>query len=75
MHYRAMQTHADIVRNAGTAEEVARARRVSIHTVRSWIQRDSIPAEHWAGFVADNKATFKVLADAAAAKLKVDAAA
>lgn len=69
MHYSAMQTHADIVKNAGTADEVARARNVSIHTVRSWIQRDSIPAEHWAGFALDGKATLQELALAAASKI------
>lgn len=63
-----MQTHADIVKAAGTAEEVARARNVSIHTVRSWIQRDSIPAEHWAAFASDGAATLEELAFAAATR-------
>lgn len=69
MHYSFMTTHADIVKAAGTAEEVASRRGVSVHTVRSWIQRDSIPAEHWAGFAADRAATLKELAEIAASKL------
>jgi len=67
-----MRTHAEIVREAGPAE-VARARNVSINTVRSWIQRDSIPAEHWAGFALEGKATLHELALAAAAKVRVAA--
>jgi uncharacterized protein YjcR len=46
-----MRTHADIVCAAGKPEDIAERRGVSAHTVRSWIQRDSIPPEHWAGFV------------------------
>ncbi len=63
-----MYTHADIVKAAGAVEQIAAARGVSPHTVRSWVHRDSIPAEHWAGFVADGHATFEALATAAAAK-------
>ena len=66
MHYACMQTHSGIVKRAGPAEQVANARGVSVHTVRSWIKRDSIPAEHWAGFVADGKASLEELAEAAA---------
>jgi len=66
MHYATMQTHSEIVKRAGPAEEVARARGVSIHTVRSWIKRDSIPAEHWLGFAAAGVATLDDLAAAAA---------
>lgn len=63
-----MRTHAQIVAAAGKPEEVALRRGVSVHTVRSWIQRDSIPAEHWAGFADDGRATLEELAAAAAAK-------
>jgi hypothetical protein len=63
-----MRTHSDIVAAAGKPEEVALRRGVSVHTVRSWAQRNSIPAEHWAGFAADAVATLEELAIAAAAK-------
>jgi hypothetical protein len=63
-----MRTHSEIVTAAGKPEEVALRRAVSVHTVRSWAQRDSIPAEHWAGFANDGHATLDELATAAAAK-------
>jgi uncharacterized protein YjcR len=63
-----MRTHSEIVSAAGRPEVVAEQRGVSVHTVRSWIQRDSIPAEHWAAFAGDDHATLKELADAAARK-------
>lgn len=68
MHCRRMQSHSEIVRRAGPAEDVARDRGVSVHTVRSWIQRDSIPAEHWLGFAGLGAATLDELAAAAAAR-------
>lgn len=46
-----MRNHSEIVAAAGTAEEVALSCGVSIHTVRSWMQRDSIPADIWERFV------------------------
>lgn len=64
-----MVTHSDIVKRAGPDAKIALARKVSIHTVRAWKQRDSIPAEHWAGFVADGIATYDELAEAAASRL------
>jgi transposase len=57
--------HRKIVRAAGTAEEVATRRGVSVHTVRSWIKRDSIPGEYWLGFAEDGHATLEQLAAAA----------
>jgi hypothetical protein len=63
-----MRTHAEIVGAAGKPEEVALRRAVSVHTVRSWIQRDSIPAEHWAAFARDGVTTTDELAQAAEAK-------
>ena len=61
---RSMRQHSQIIREAGKAELVAEKRGVSINTVRSWIQRDSIPADHWVGFVADKFATLEELAAA-----------
>lgn len=65
MHYRFMRSHAEIVRAAG-AEQVAEQQQVSIHTARSWILRDSIPAEHWQSFADHGWATLEDLAGYAA---------
>lgn len=69
-----MATHSDIVKRAGKPEEVAEANKVSVHTVRSWIQRDSIPAEQWAWFAREGHATLEELADIAAARPRKAAA-
>lgn len=61
-----MLTHSDIVREAGRPEELALALGVSRHTVRSWIQRDSIPADQWSTFAKKGFATLEQLAEAAA---------
>lgn len=66
MHRCGMRSHSDIVTSAGI-EEIARLRGVSVHTVRSWAQRDGIPAEHWTGLVAAEHATLNELAEYAAA--------
>lgn len=63
-----MVTHADIVRRAGKVEDTAHDRCVSVFTVRSWIARDSIPAEYWKSFVDGGHATLDELAEAAARK-------
>jgi predicted transcriptional regulator len=63
-----MATHSDIVKRAGKPEEVALACAVSPHTVRSWIQRDSIPAEKWAWFANEDHASLEELAEYAAAR-------
>lgn len=63
-----MKSHSDIVRSAGKPEEVALANGVSVHTVRSWIQRNSIPAEVWAWFANERHASLEELAEAAAAR-------
>jgi len=39
--------------------------RVSIHTVRSWMQRDSIPPEHWLALADAGLTTLDELALAA----------
>lgn len=43
-------------------DKIADQRAISIHTVRSWAQRNSIPAEHWAWFAAEGHATLEELA-------------
>lgn len=66
MHSHRMRTHAEIVSAIG-AERLAEMRGVSIHTARSWAQRDGIPAEHWAALATAELATLEELAKAAAA--------
>lgn len=66
MHSSDMRTHSDIVSKAG-AERLADLRGVSVHTVRSWATRDSIPAEHWLALVSEKLATLDELAAHAAA--------
>lgn len=56
-----MKTHADIVAAADVLKLAADC-GVSVHTVRSWGQRNSIPAEHWPVFVEAGKATLVELA-------------
>ena len=57
-----MREHGEIVRAAGI-DAVAEATGASIHTVRSWIQRESIPAEHWKLFAEREWATLEELAE------------
>ena len=57
-----MREHPDIVRAAGV-EAVAEATGASTHTVRSWIQRGSVPAEHWKLFADHGWATLEELAE------------
>lgn len=57
-----MRNHADIVKTAGI-DAVAVATGASVHTVRSWVQRDALPAEHWKLFADGGWATLEELAD------------
>lgn len=66
MHQCVMRSHADIVTAAGP-EAIAAKRDVSVHTARSWSQRNRIPADHWQGFVREGWATLEELAAYAAA--------
>lgn len=65
-----MITHSDIIRRASTPAVIKAIGVVSIHTVRSWVQRNSIPSEHWAALASAEIATLDELAAAAAEKLK-----
>jgi hypothetical protein len=67
MHNGGMRTHSEVIREAGP-QDVADLTRVSIHTVRSWAQRDSIPSEYWAALINADHATADELIGAAAAK-------
>ena len=62
MHNAGMRTHSEIVKLAGTPEEIATWLGVSVHTVRSWIQRNSIPADHWMAFANAGHADLAELA-------------
>jgi hypothetical protein len=57
-----MRKHDEIVRAAGV-EAVVEATSASIHTVRSWIQRENIPAEHWKLFADHGWASLDELAE------------
>jgi hypothetical protein len=57
-----MREHGEIVRAAGV-EAVVESTGASIHTVRSWIQRESIPAEHWKLFADHGWATLEEMAE------------
>jgi hypothetical protein len=57
-----MREHQVIVRAVGI-DAVAEATGASIHTVRSWVQRESIPAEHWKLFSDKQWATLEELAE------------
>jgi hypothetical protein len=65
MHNTAMRNHTDIIRTAGEAV-VAGLTDASIHTVRSWAQRGSIPSKHWAVLVSNEHCTADELMAAAA---------
>ena len=61
-----MRTHSQIVKDAGTDALPERASiAVSIHTVRSWRARDSIPGPYWQSLVDAGLATLDELAAAA----------
>lgn len=69
MHHVGMRTHRQIIQLAGAATVIERAALpVSLHTVRSWQQRDAIPGEYWAALAGADIATLPELAHAAAAR-------
>lgn len=64
-----MRSHSEIIREAGaTKVQALLGPKTSIHTVRSWAQRGSIPAEHWKVLSEGDIATLEELATASAAK-------
>lgn len=65
MHNGAMRTHAEIARKVGE-DALATLAGVPVLTVRSWIQRDSIPSKHWALLVSKKHCTADELMAAAA---------
>lgn len=62
-----MRSHSDIIRDAGELA-VTSLTDASVHTVRSWVQRNSIPPKHWAALVGEGHCTADELMAAAAKK-------
>lgn len=60
-----MRSHSEIARSVGE-EPLAALANVPVLTVRSWIQRDSIPSKHWALLVSKGHCTADELMVAAA---------
>ena len=65
MHNGAMRSHTEIIRSVGEGA-IADLTDAPIFTVRSWIQRDSIPSKHWALLVNESHCTADELMAAAA---------
>lgn len=65
MHNSGMRSHSQIVRDI-TPPKIADLTGSSIHTVRSWAQRDSIPSDHWLVLVSEGLCTGDELMRAAA---------
>ncbi|WP_431994009.1 helix-turn-helix domain-containing protein [Sphingomicrobium aquimarinum] len=57
-----MRSHSNIITDAGNVPALADRFEVSVHTVRSWIGRNRIPAQYWADLVKQGDATFEELA-------------
>lgn len=70
-----MKTHSQIIRSVGADQVLQRTGLgVSVHTVRSWGQRNGIPGEYWAAIADAGIASLKELASAADARAANDAA-
>jgi hypothetical protein len=73
MHSSAMRTHSDIIR-AATVPALHDRLGISLHTIRSWAQRDSIPADQWKPLADAGLTSLDELAEAAATRKQQDAA-
>lgn len=60
-----MRSHSQIIRSVGEAA-IADLTGAPVFTVRSWLQRDSIPAKHWALLVNERHCTADELMASAA---------
>ena len=65
-----MRSHSQIVKAAGSVEAVAEKHSVSVHTVRSWIQRNSIPSDQWNAFAGDSVDLLREIAVSAEQKIQ-----
>ena len=65
MHNSAMRSHTEIIRSVGEGA-IADLTGAPIFTVRSWMQRGSIPSKHWVVLVNEKHCTAdELMADAA----------
>lgn len=62
-------THADIIKDA---EAIAGHLGVSVHTVRSWKQRKSIPSDQWPALISAGFASLEQLAPQLAEVIRPD---
>lgn len=60
MHHWLMRTHTQIIA-AADCSKLAELSGASIHTVRSWGRRNSIPPEHWSVLIEAELATLEEL--------------
>jgi hypothetical protein len=68
---RGMRNHQQIIADASSDQlQAAVGLTVSVHTIRSWGARDSIPAPYWLGLTAQGLTTFEELAAGAAKRLE-----
>lgn len=56
-----MRTHLEILKDAGPEAIHEKGIAASLHTARSWLQREHIPPAAFDGFVAAGLATFEEL--------------
>lgn len=56
-----MREHATIIADAGGPQRVHEQLGLSLHTVRSWVQRKRIPPEYWPVLVEHGAATLDEL--------------
>jgi hypothetical protein len=63
-------THADIIKDP---EAIAAHLGVSVHTVRSWRQRKSIPSDQWPPLIAGGFATLEELSPRLAEVIRPEA--
>ena len=65
MHNGDMRSHTEIIRSVGEGA-IADLTGAPVLTVRSWMQRDSIPSKHWELLVTGQHCTADELMAAAA---------
>lgn len=69
-----MRGHRQIIVDAGGAEGICNRFGLNLNTVRSWVQRERIPHEHWDAFIRAKLATLSELHSTAKPRKRRDAA-